>query len=102
MAALALEDMHNLAEPVDAEPSILGLAVVSRPEELHLRPLAELCMRLSPHTAPIRQTCRPYLSASAQRDAGSSPRWTRGRDSPVSCASQSACTFASPTPPMSC
>jgi hypothetical protein len=29
-------------------------AVVSRPEELHPRPLVELCVRLSPHTAPIR------------------------------------------------
>ena len=36
--------------------------VVSRPEELHLRPLAELCMRLSPHTAPIRQTRHSSLS----------------------------------------
>ena len=32
--------------------------VVSRPEELHLRPLVELCVRLSPHTAPIRRTRR--------------------------------------------
>ena len=29
---------------------------------MHLRPLAELCMRLSPHTAPIRQTRRSSLS----------------------------------------
>jgi len=33
-------------------------AVVSRPEEFHLRPLVELCVRLSPHTAPIRRTRR--------------------------------------------
>src|SRR3954452_8467759 len=39
---------------------------VSRPEEFHFRPLAELCMRLSPHTAPIRQTRRSYLSASVR------------------------------------
>ena len=31
---------------------------VSRPAELHHRPLAEPSVRLSPHSAPIRQTCR--------------------------------------------
>jgi hypothetical protein len=30
--------------------------MVSRPEELPLRPLAERCGSLSTHTAPIRQT----------------------------------------------
>src|ERR1035437_7069529 len=35
---------------------------VSRPVELHHRPLAEPSMRLSPHSAPIRQTCRSYLN----------------------------------------
>src|ERR1035438_3071724 len=35
---------------------------VSRPVELHRRPLAEPSMRLSPHSAPIRQTCRSYRS----------------------------------------
>src|SRR6266478_7041698 len=33
---------------------------VSRPAEFHHRPLAEPSVRLSPHSAPIRQTCRPY------------------------------------------
>ena len=40
---------------------------VSRPAELHHRPLAEPSVRLSPHSAPIRQTCRSYRSASVQR-----------------------------------
>jgi hypothetical protein len=31
---------------------------VSRPAEFHHRPLAEPSVRLSPHSAPIRQTCR--------------------------------------------
>jgi hypothetical protein len=31
---------------------------VIRPAELHHRPLAEPSVRLSPHSAPIRQTCR--------------------------------------------
>src|ERR1019366_3744600 len=35
---------------------------VSRPVQLHHRPLAEPSMRLSPHSAPIRQTCRSYRS----------------------------------------
>jgi hypothetical protein len=33
---------------------------VSRPAEFHHRPLAEPSVRLSPHSAPIRQTCRSY------------------------------------------
>src|SRR2546425_3155 len=33
---------------------------VSRPAEFHHRPLAEPSVRLSPHSAPIRQTGRPY------------------------------------------
>src|ERR1039457_3313455 len=33
---------------------------VSRPVGLHHRPLAEPSMRLSPHSAPIRQTSRSY------------------------------------------
>jgi hypothetical protein len=32
---------------------------LSRPEELHLRPLTERCVNLSIHTAPIKHT---YLS----------------------------------------
>src|SRR6516162_6272100 len=32
--------------------------LVSRPVETHHQPLAELCMKLSLHTAPIRQTRR--------------------------------------------
>jgi hypothetical protein len=33
---------------------------VSRPAEFRHRPLAEPSVRLSPHSAPIRQTCRSY------------------------------------------
>src|SRR6266851_5276479 len=69
-------------------------AVVSRPGELHPRPLAELCVRLSPHTAPIRRTRRRYLSASVRRAAGFSPRWIRVEDSPVSCDLKGVCTSA--------
>ena len=41
---------------------------LSRPMEFHHRPLAEPSVRLSPHSAPIRQTRRPYRFASGQRD----------------------------------
>src|SRR5216684_9132352 len=59
-----------LATPVGVwlfryEPVLEGR--VSRPAELHHRPLAEPSVRLSPHSAPIRQTCRSYRSASVQR-----------------------------------
>src|SRR6266446_9136726 len=40
---------------------------VSRPAEFRHRPLAEPSVRLSPHSAPIRQTFRSYRSASVQR-----------------------------------
>ena len=40
---------------------------VSRPGEFHPQPLAEPSVRLSPHSAPIRQTCRPKRSASERR-----------------------------------
>jgi hypothetical protein len=53
---------HRL--PQHREPSIAPLLhadmPVSRPAELHHRPLAEPSVRLSPHSAPIRQTCRSY------------------------------------------
>src|SRR4051812_35800103 len=39
-------------KPFDPAAALVDPEVeVSRPEELHLRPLAELCMRLSPHTS---------------------------------------------------
>ena len=40
---------------------------VSRPAGFHRRPLAERCVSLSVHTAPIRQTSRSYRFASARR-----------------------------------
>ena len=50
--------------PQHRKPSIAPLLYanvrVSRPAELHHRPLAEPSVRLSPHSAPIRQTCRSY------------------------------------------
>ena len=50
--------------PQHREPSIAPLLHadmrVSRPAEFHPRPLAEPSVRLSPHSAPIRQTCRSY------------------------------------------
>src|ERR1019366_251097 len=42
----------------------------SRPKGLHLRPLAERCVRFSPHTAPIRQTRRPCLDAQCTNSLG--------------------------------
>ena len=37
---------------------------MSRPGELHPRPLSERCVNLSTHTAPVKQTPRPSLSRS--------------------------------------
>src|SRR5215471_8678279 len=41
---------------------------VSRPAEFHRQPLVEPSVRLSPHSAPIRQTCRSSRVANARRD----------------------------------
>ena len=58
--------LQSLADrlPQHRKPSITPLLCadmrLSRPAEFHHRPLAEPSVRLSPHSAPIRQTCRPY------------------------------------------
>ena len=44
-----------------------GRKAVSRPAGLHHQPLAELCVTLSRHTAPIRRTYRSYRAASARK-----------------------------------
>src|SRR6516225_6850433 len=41
---------------------------MSRPGEFHPEPLAEPSVKLSPHSAPIRQTRRPYRFANGRRD----------------------------------
>jgi hypothetical protein len=49
--------ISNTAEIlVGGDVANVVVAVVSRPEELHLRPLVELCVRLPPHTAPISRS----------------------------------------------
>jgi hypothetical protein len=77
-------------------------AVASRPEELHPRPLTERCVNLSIHTAPIKQTHRPCLSANARRDTASSRKAVRETCSPVSCGPSAVCTSSSPKPPTFC
>src|SRR5467141_604427 len=58
--------LQSLADrlPQHGEPSVAPLlhtdVWLSRPAESHHRPLAEPSVRLSPHSAPIRQTGRPY------------------------------------------
>jgi hypothetical protein len=59
-SALAL--VHDFGRAEDVE---------SRPAGLHLRPLAERCMSLSTHTAPIRQTRRHLQSANVRTKTGS-------------------------------
>ena len=60
---------HRLAlqriVPVSVLPADMRL---SRPMEFHHRPLAEPSVRLSPHSAPIRQTRRPYRFANGRRE----------------------------------
>jgi hypothetical protein len=57
------------ASYAQAAPKVQTFALrVSRPAELHRRPLVEPSVRLSPHSAPIRQTCRSSRVASERRD----------------------------------
>jgi hypothetical protein len=49
--------------------------MVSRPEEFHPRPLSERCGSLSTHTAPIKQTRRSSLAASARITAAASSQY---------------------------
>src|SRR5215471_6347373 len=71
----------------------------SRPKELHLRPLAERCVSLSTHTAPIRQTRRQYFDASVRTVCAACWQWTQSFGQPVFSAHYSAYTSALPTLP---
>src|ERR1035437_5568120 len=60
--------ISNTAEIlVGGDVADVVVAVVSRPEELHLRPLVELCVRLSPQTAPISRSRMPAGHRAAAR-----------------------------------
>src|SRR5271169_3881189 len=83
----------GLCLTLDHELAVSGLAAivrVSRPTELHRQPLAEPSVRLSPHSAPIRQTCRSSRSASARRVLRCSLRCFGESDSRGSYEQQSA------------
>ena len=64
--------------------------LVSRPAGVHRRPLAERCVRLSPHTAPIRQTRRSFRCASVRRDQRGSGPASRESGQPEPYAPESA------------
>ena len=57
-AAILIASAYHLTE----------ISRVSRPAELHRQPLVEPSVRLSPHSAPIRQTHRSSRYASERRD----------------------------------
>jgi hypothetical protein len=63
---------------------------VSRPAGFHHRPLAELSVRLSPHSAPIRQTCRSCRAASVRRGPRFHGQAFRESEPRGSCELQSA------------
>jgi hypothetical protein len=57
----------------------------SSPEESHPQALVERCVSLSTHTAPIRQTYRPYRVASARRGPDAYQQAAEETGSPGSC-----------------
>src|SRR5271166_3872863 len=69
-------------------------AGVSRPEGFHPRPLAERCVNLSIHTAPIRRTCWFRMFASARRGPHFPAPAFAGKDWREFCGTESACTCA--------
>ena len=79
------------------DQTYLTLNQESRPKELHLRPLAERCVSLSTHTAPIRQTRRQYFDASVRTVCAACWQWTQSFGQPVFSAHYSAYTSALPT-----
>ena len=56
---------HDLELSFSVRPATMRM---SRPGESHPEPLAEPSVKLSPHSAPIRQTRRPYRFANGRRD----------------------------------
>ena len=86
----------QLAEPtcaVSADYQYQG----SRPKGLHLQPLAERCVSLSTHTAPIRQTRRYCFDANVRTVCAACWQWTQSFGQPVFSVLHSACTYALPT-----
>ena len=64
--------------------------------------LAERCVSLSTHTAPIKQTRLPSQVSSVRRVAGISGRPSARRFPPASCLYGTACTSSSPRQPAIC
>src|ERR1035438_8925135 len=58
---------RSLFAPLAALVLVIADQLVSRPAEFRRQPLAERCVRLSPHTAPIRRTRRSCRYASVRR-----------------------------------
>src|ERR1700723_2600998 len=57
-------------KPLLAVIVVVADELVSRPAGFHRQPLAERCVRLSPHTAPIRRTHRSCRYASVRTGRG--------------------------------
>src|SRR5208282_3314565 len=84
--------------PHDQGPALsAGHIEGSRPKGLHLRPLAERCVSLSTHTAPIRQTRRYCFDANVRTVCAACWQWNQSFGQPVFYVLHSACTYALPT-----
>src|SRR5260370_4269072 len=107
MTALAPEDMHGLADPVERELSILGLTVPDPPvQALDLRD--DRCLRLDPTRLVGRQSAgcllrvlQPHGEVEPVRDGVGAPRrWLGGhyRDTVEACRSNSTPPVATALP----
>src|SRR6516225_455438 len=94
LAALAALDACELLR--------FTVKLVSRPEELHLQPLAERCVSLSTHTAPIRQTHRSSPVANVRTTAVAASQCLPQRGLPAFYVLSGAYTSASPRQLTSC
>ncbi len=80
--------LMTLLEPCGPWPArALSAGWASRPAGSHRQPLSEPSVKLSLHSAPIRQTCRSCQSPSARRGSRVPGKAAAERDSPGPCDS---------------
>ncbi len=83
-AALSIAEVRCAGLDTFVKPALME----SRPQEFHPQPLAERCVSLSTHTAPIKQTRLASQVSSVRRAAGISGRPSARRSPPASCCTE--------------
>src|SRR5208283_5361982 len=97
LAEFGVDEVMHLYRVGTAFRPVVAASVLEVPDELLIRPagfrrqpLVERCVRLSPHTAPIRRTRRSCRYARARRGRGGSEPASQGNGPPQPCVPESA------------